>query len=65
MAMKVKDDSNVMFIPAFSGLFSPYWSTKIKGTIFGLTHHSKKENLIRATIEGICFRNKDVIDCMM
>jgi len=64
LAKSVSDKENVFFIPAFSGLFSPYWSTKVSGSIFGLTQFSKKSNIIRATIEGICFRNKDVIECM-
>ncbi len=64
LAKGVPDNSKVLFIPSFSGVFSPYWSTKIAGTIFGLTLQSTKANLIRATIEGICLRNRDVIECM-
>lgn len=63
MAKGVEDSSKVMFIPAFAGLFSPYWNSDFTGTIFGLTNHSKKADLIRATIEGILFRNRDVIEC--
>lgn len=64
LAKNVEDTSKVIFVPTFSGIFSPYWNTKLTGTVLGLTLQSKKDNLIRATLEGICFRNRDVTNCM-
>eukprot|EP01130_Rhizamoeba_saxonica_P009340 TRINITY_DN3791_c0_g1_i1.p1 TRINITY_DN3791_c0_g1~~TRINITY_DN3791_c0_g1_i1.p1 ORF type:complete len:557 (-),score=90.58 TRINITY_DN3791_c0_g1_i1:25-1695(-) len=60
----VGTSSGVYFVPAFSGLFAPYWRDDAKAAILGLTQHSTKENVIIALVEAICFRSKEIIDCM-
>ena len=55
----------IYFVPAFSGLFSPYWDMDARGTIVGITRFVRKEHLVRATLESICYRTKDVADAMI
>lgn len=59
----VNDNGGVIFVPSFSGLFSPYWDTSFKGSILGLTTNTEKGHLIRATIEAICLRTFELISC--
>ncbi|HEY0089528.1 MAG TPA: FGGY family carbohydrate kinase [Candidatus Lokiarchaeia archaeon] len=62
MALSVNSTEGVYFLPTFtSGISFPYWSPA-KGTLFGLTLNTKKEHIIRAVLEGICFRIKDIVD---
>ena len=64
LANKVTDSGGVYFVPAFSGLFAPYWRTDARGAIVGLTRFSTKEHLCRATLESICFQTRDVLEAM-
>jgi glycerol kinase len=60
-----KDPSNgVYLVPAFVGLGTPYWDNDARGSIFGLTRSSSKENIIAAALESIAFQVKDVMDVM-
>jgi glycerol kinase len=62
MAMSVDSTEGVFFLPTFTSNISfPYWDNA-KGTVFGLTLNTKKEHIIRAVLEGICFRIKDIVD---
>ena len=62
MALSVSSTGGVYFVPTFTtGLSFPYWSSA-KGSIFGLTLNTKKEHIIRAVLEGICYRIKDIVD---
>lgn len=54
------DSSDVYFVPAFNGLAAPHWKPDARGIICGMTHFTKKEHLIRAAMESICFHTKDV-----
>ena len=63
-ANKVEDTSGVYVVPAFTGLGAPYWDMYARGTIVGLTRGSKKEHMIRATLESIAYQTKDVITVM-
>jgi glycerol kinase len=63
-ANKVKDDSSVYVVPAFSGLGAPYWDMDARGTIFGLTQDTTKDHLIKATLESIAYQSKDLILAM-
>jgi glycerol kinase len=63
-ANKVKDDSSVYVVPAFSGLGAPYWNMDARGTIFGLTQDTTKDHLIKATLESIAYQSKDLILAM-
>ena len=64
LAKKVDDSGGVYFVPAFSGLYAPYWDMSARGSIVGLTRFVRKEHLIRATLESICYQTRDVVDAM-
>lgn len=59
-----KNNNGVYFVPALTGLGAPYWQTGAKGAIFGLTRSTSKENIVRATLEGVAFLNYDVYSSM-
>lgn len=63
-ARKVEDSGGVYFVPAFSGLYAPYWDMSARGAIVGLTRYVTKEHIIRATLESICFQTRDVQGAM-
>ncbi len=63
-AEKISDAGGVVVVPAFVGLGSPYWDQDVRGAILGITHHTRKEEIIRATLESICYQTKDVLDVM-
>ena len=58
------DTQGVFFIPAFVGLGAPYWDPFARGTIVGLTRGTKREHIIRATLESICYQSEDVFEAM-
>lgn len=64
LAASVPDNGGVYFVPAFSGLFAPYWRSDARGVIVGLTRANTKAHLARAALEAICFQTKEVIDSM-
>lgn len=63
-ARKVSDTGGVYFVPAFVGLGAPYWDSKARGTISGITRGTGREHIIRATLEAIAYEVKDVADIM-
>ncbi len=54
----------IYFVPAFSGLFAPYWDLDARGVIVGLTRYIRREHLVHATLESICWQTKDVFEAM-
>ena len=64
LAASVPDNGGVYFVPAFSGLFAPYWRSDARGVIVGLTRAATKAHLARATLEAICYQTHDVIRAM-
>jgi glycerol kinase len=64
LASQVQDTGGIYFVPAFSGLFAPYWRSDARGAIVGLTRATTKEHLARATLEAICFQTRDVVLAM-
>ncbi|XP_050703171.1 glycerol kinase-like isoform X2 [Eriocheir sinensis] len=64
LAKTVKDSGGVYFVPAFSGLFAPYWRTDARGTICGLTQGSTGAHLARAVLEAVCFQTREILDAM-
>jgi len=64
LAAKVEDSAGVVFVTAFSGLFAPYWKDDARGTIVGITQYTKKEHIVRATLEATCFQTKAILDAM-
>lgn len=63
-AKSVDSTNGVHFVSAFSGLYAPYWRSDARGTITGLTMETNDAHLMRATLEGICFQTKDVMQSM-
>ncbi|ONI73736.1 glycerol kinase [Kribbella sp. ALI-6-A] len=64
LARQVQDNGGVYFVPAFSGLFAPYWRSDARGAIVGLSRFNTNAHLARATLEAICYQSKDVADAM-
>ena len=65
LASSVADTSGVYFVPAFSGLFAPYWRSDARGVIVGLTRSATKAHLARAALEAICYQTRDVMDAIV
>jgi glycerol kinase len=65
LANSVPDSGGMYFVPAFSGLFAPYWRSDARGVIVGLSRFNTKAHLARATLEAICFQTRDVLDAMV
>ena len=63
-ASKVDDSGGVYVVPAFVGLGAPYWDMYARGAIFGITRGTRKEHIIRATLDSLGYQTKDVIDAM-
>ena len=64
LARQVDDNGGVYFVPAFSGLFAPYWRSDARGAIVGLSRYNSNAHLARATLEAICYQSRDVADAM-
>ena len=64
LAASVPTNGGVYFVPAFSGLFAPYWRGDARGVIVGLTRAATKAHIARATLEAICYQTHDVIRAM-
>ncbi|MDR0831581.1 MAG: glycerol kinase, partial [Bacillales bacterium] len=64
LAKSVNDTQGVYFVPAFTGLGTPYWDDQARGSIFGLSRGSKKEHIVRAALEAIAYQSKDVFEVM-
>src|SRR6476660_4850721 len=64
LARQVEDNGGVYFVPAFSGLFAPYWRSDARGAIVGLSRFNTNAHLARATLEAICYQSLDVVDAM-
>jgi glycerol kinase len=64
LAGQVEDTDGVYFVPAFSGLFAPYWRSDARGAIVGLSRYHTNAHLARATLESICYQSRDVAEAM-
>jgi glycerol kinase len=64
LARQVDDNGGVYFVPAFSGLFAPYWRSDARGAIVGLSRFNSNAHIARATLEAICYQSRDVVDAM-
>jgi len=64
LAASVEDNGGVYFVPAFSGLYAPYWNEKARGAITGLTRYANKAHLARAVLEATAFQTRDVVEAM-
>jgi glycerol kinase len=64
LARTVDDNGGCYFVPAFSGLFAPYWKSDARGAIVGLTRYVNKGHIARAVLEATAFQTKEVVDAM-
>ncbi len=62
LAASVKDSGGVIIVPAFSGLFAPYWRPDARGAILGLTRFANRSHVARAALESVAFQSREVID---
>jgi glycerol kinase len=65
LALQVKDSGGTYFVPAFSGLFAPYWRSDARGVIVGLTRATTKAHLARAALDAICYQTMEIMDAMV
>jgi glycerol kinase len=64
LARSVEDNGGAYFVPAFSGLFAPYWRADARGAIVGLTRFVNRGHLARAVLEATAFQTREVVDAM-
>ncbi|MCB2224152.1 MAG: glycerol kinase GlpK [Actinobacteria bacterium] len=64
LAASVDDNGGVYFVPAFSGLFAPYWRSDARGVVAGLTRYATAGHLARATLEATAYQTRDVLEAM-
>jgi glycerol kinase len=64
LALSVTDNGGVYFVPAFSGLYAPYWKDSARGVIAGLTRYVNKGHIARAVLESTAFQVREVVDAM-
>jgi glycerol kinase len=64
LAGTVEDNGGVYFVPAFSGLFAPYWKSEARGVIAGLTRYVNKGHIARAVLEATAWQTREVLDAM-
>jgi glycerol kinase len=64
LARAVPDTGGVYLVPAFVGLGAPYWDEGARGALVGLTRGTRREHLVRATLEAIAYQTRDVVECL-
>jgi glycerol kinase len=64
LARTVDDNGGIYFVPAFSGLFAPYWRSDARGAIVGLTRYINRGHMARAALEATAFQTREVLDAM-
>lgn len=64
MAGEVEDNGGVYFVPAFSGLYAPYWKSNARGVIAGLTRYNNRSHIARAVLEATAWQTREVVDAM-
>jgi glycerol kinase len=64
LALSVPDNGGVYFVPAFSGLYAPYWKDDARGVIAGLTRYATKAHIARAVLEATAFQTREVLEAM-
>ncbi len=65
IARSVPDTGDCYFVPAFSGLFAPYWRSDARGVLVGLTRFVNRAHIVRAALESICYQSREVLDAMV
>jgi glycerol kinase len=64
LASKVDNTAGVYFVPAFNGLYAPYWDPTARGLIIGLTAFADKNHIARAALESVCFQTREILEAM-
>jgi glycerol kinase len=64
IAQSVADSGGCYLVPAFSGLFAPYWRSDARGVLVGLTRYVNRAHIVRAALESICYQTREVLDAM-
>jgi glycerol kinase len=64
LAKTVEDNGGIYFVPAFSGLYAPYWKSDARGVIVGMTRYINKGHIARAALEATAFQTREVLDAM-
>jgi glycerol kinase len=64
LANTVEDNGGIYFVPAFSGLFAPYWKSDARGAVVGMTRYVNKGHIARAALEATAFQTREVLDAM-
>jgi glycerol kinase len=64
LARKVEDNGGAYFVPAFSGLFAPYWRPDARGALVGLTRYVNRNHIARAALEATAYQTREVMDAM-
>jgi glycerol kinase len=64
IAESLKDNHDVVVVPAFAGLGGPYWDMYARGAIFGLTRDTGKDHIIKATLDSLAFQTRDILEAM-
>src|SRR5918993_992587 len=64
LARQVDDNGDVYVVPAFSGLFAPYWQDTARGVITGLTRYANRGHIARAALEAVAYQTRDVLEAM-
>src|SRR5690349_21226849 len=64
LARTVNDNGGVYFVPAFSGLYAPYWMENARGVVVGLTRYANKGHIARAVLEATAFQTREVVEAM-
>ena len=64
LARTVEDNGGVYFVPAFSGLFAPYWKSDARGAVVGMTRFVNRGHIARAALEATAFQTREVLDAM-
>jgi glycerol kinase len=64
LARSVEDNGGVYFVPAFSGLFAPYWRADARGVLCGLTRYANRGHIARAALEAVAYQSRDVLEAM-
>jgi len=64
LAKSVEDNGGIYFVPAFSGLYAPYWKSSARGAIVGMTRYINKGHIARAALEATAYQTREVLDAM-
>ncbi len=64
LALRVRDNGGMYIVPAFSGLFAPYWRSDARGVMVGLTRYINKSHIARAALEATAYQTREVVDAM-